>query len=67
MPHTLCRQGLLDRNPGVSLAFVGDGPARDELKRTFAGTPTAFLGTLHVRGPQRGGAGARRRGVWARV
>ncbi|EFJ45014.1 hypothetical protein VOLCADRAFT_82536 [Volvox carteri f. nagariensis] len=38
---------LLNRNPGVSLAFVGDGPARSELQATFKGTPTTFLGMLH--------------------
>ncbi|GFR39619.1 hypothetical protein Agub_g83 [Astrephomene gubernaculifera] len=38
---------LLDRNPGVSLAFVGDGPARAELQTAFQGTPTTFLGMLH--------------------
>ncbi len=39
---------LLDRNPGVAMAFVGDGPARSELQAKFKGTPTTFLGTLHV-------------------
>ncbi|KAG2496158.1 hypothetical protein HYH03_005760 [Edaphochlamys debaryana] len=38
---------LLDANPGCSLAFVGDGPARQELQRVYAGTETTFLGTLH--------------------
>ncbi|KAG2444891.1 hypothetical protein HXX76_001628 [Chlamydomonas incerta] len=38
---------LLDRNPGVGLAFVGDGPARQELQSAFKGTPTQFLGMLH--------------------
>lgn len=38
---------LLDRNPGVAMAFVGDGPARSELQAKFKGTPTTFLGTLH--------------------
>jgi glycosyltransferase involved in cell wall biosynthesis len=31
---------------GVSLAIVGDGPLRASLERTFAGTPTTFLGFL---------------------
>ncbi|GLI60637.1 hypothetical protein VaNZ11_002834 [Volvox africanus] len=38
---------LLNRNPGVSLAFIGDGPARSELQTTFKGTATTFLGMLH--------------------
>ncbi|KXZ55235.1 hypothetical protein GPECTOR_3g376 [Gonium pectorale] len=50
---------LLNRNPGVCLAFVGDGPARSELQAAFKGTPTVFLGMLHVR--RRGG---RRGGHW---
>lgn len=31
---------------GVRLAFVGSGPAREELERLFAGTPTVFTGYL---------------------
>jgi glycosyltransferase involved in cell wall biosynthesis len=31
---------------GVRLAMVGSGPARDELERSFAGTPTVFTGYL---------------------
>jgi glycosyltransferase involved in cell wall biosynthesis len=31
---------------GVSLAIIGDGPLRASLERTFAGTPTTFLGFL---------------------
>ena len=31
---------------GVSLAIVGDGPLRPSLQRSFAGTPTTFLGLL---------------------
>lgn len=42
---------LLLRNPGVSLAFVGDGPARLELQAAFKGTATSFLGMLHVSEP----------------
>lgn len=30
----------------VALAIVGDGPLREDLERTFAGTPTTFLGFL---------------------
>lgn len=32
--------------PGSRLAIVGDGPARPNLERTFAGTPTVFTGLL---------------------
>lgn len=42
---------VLQRNPGVGLAFVGDGPARQELQAAFKGTPTQFLGMLHVSAP----------------
>jgi glycosyltransferase involved in cell wall biosynthesis len=31
---------------GISLAIVGDGPLRPSLERSFAGTPTTFLGLL---------------------
>ncbi len=34
------------RTEGVTLAIVGDGPERAQLERTFAGTPTEFLGFL---------------------
>lgn len=37
---------LLDQFPHVRLAVVGDGPARDQLERLFAGTPTHFTGYL---------------------
>ncbi|PRW61558.1 sulfoquinovosyl transferase SQD2-like [Chlorella sorokiniana] len=38
---------ILERVPGARLAFVGDGPAREELKQYFAGTPTVFMGMMH--------------------
>ncbi|PSC74099.1 sulfolipid synthase [Micractinium conductrix] len=38
---------VLARVPGARLAFVGDGPAREELQAYFAGTPTLFAGMLH--------------------
>eukprot|EP00803_Ostreobium_quekettii_P002087 evm.model.scf_565.6 EVM.evm.TU.scf_565.6 scf_565:27552-33479(+) len=40
-------KGMLDKLPGTRLAFVGDGPARQELEVHFRGTPTVFLGMLH--------------------
>ncbi|CAD7700871.1 unnamed protein product [Ostreobium quekettii] len=40
-------KGMLARLPGARLAFVGDGPAREELEAHFRGTPTVFLGMLH--------------------
>lgn len=40
-------QAILERTPGARLAFVGDGPAREELKAYFKGTPTVFMGMLH--------------------
>lgn len=33
--------------PGVRLAIVGGGPAHEDLKAYFAGTPTVFPGYLH--------------------
>lgn len=38
---------ILAAVPGARLAFVGDGPAREELKAHFAGTPTVFMGMMH--------------------
>lgn len=40
-------KAMLERIPNARLAFVGDGPAREELKQYFAGTPTVFTGMLH--------------------
>ncbi|MCB1307922.1 MAG: glycosyltransferase family 1 protein [Leptospiraceae bacterium] len=37
---------LLDRFSNIRLAVVGDGPARSELERQFAGTRTIFCGAL---------------------
>ncbi|NDA64740.1 MAG: glycosyltransferase, partial [Chitinophagia bacterium] len=37
---------LLDQLPGARLALVGDGPHRQQLERTFAGTATTFVGYL---------------------
>ncbi len=36
----------MDRMPGVRLAIVGSGPAREQLQKDFAGTPTVFTGYL---------------------
>ncbi len=38
---------VLREVPGARLAIVGDGPARRDLEREFAGTPTIFTGLLH--------------------
>jgi len=35
---------------GIRLAIVGDGPARSQLEKLFAGTPTVFTG--YLRGPE---------------
>lgn len=35
---------VLQALPGTRLALVGDGPARGDLERHFAGTPTVFAG-----------------------
>lgn len=40
-------RGMLERIPNARLAFVGDGPAREELEAYFAGTNTVFMGMLH--------------------
>jgi glycosyltransferase involved in cell wall biosynthesis len=39
-------EALLRGVPGTRLAIVGDGPARRDLERGFAGTPTVFTGVL---------------------
>ncbi|WP_186577728.1 glycosyltransferase family 4 protein [Aquibacillus kalidii] len=38
---------LLEKRNDVCLAIVGDGPARDDLEKTFEGTNTVFTGFLH--------------------
>lgn len=40
-------KGVLERIPTARLAFVGDGPAREELQQYFRGTNTVFMGMLH--------------------
>ncbi|QGF23913.1 glycosyltransferase [Raineyella fluvialis] len=39
-------RSALERMPGVRLAVVGSGPARDQLEKDFAGTPTVFTGYM---------------------
>ena len=39
-------KALLREVAGTRLAIVGDGPARRDLEREFAGTPTVFTGVL---------------------
>ncbi|UFU01227.1 glycosyltransferase family 1 protein [Radiobacillus kanasensis] len=38
---------LLESREDIRLAIVGDGPAREELEKTFHGTNTVFTGFLH--------------------
>ncbi|WP_281975527.1 glycosyltransferase family 4 protein [Halobacillus litoralis] len=38
---------LLEARDDLSLAMVGDGPVKDDLEKTFAGTNTVFTGLLH--------------------
>ncbi|XP_072996377.1 sulfoquinovosyl transferase SQD2-like [Typha latifolia] len=38
---------VMDRFPGVRIAFIGDGPYRLELEQMFSGMPAVFTGTLH--------------------
>eukprot|EP00887_Chlorella_sp_A99_P006083 scaffold22.g6083.t1 len=40
---------VLERVPSARLAIVGDGPAMEDVKRHFEGTPTSFLGMLKGR------------------
>ncbi|KAH7678215.1 sulfoquinovosyltransferase protein [Dioscorea alata] len=37
---------VMDRLPGVRIAFIGDGPYRDCLEKMFAGMPAVFTGML---------------------
>ncbi|KAJ4756952.1 D-inositol 3-phosphate glycosyltransferase [Rhynchospora pubera] len=37
---------VMDRLPGVRIAFVGDGPYRPELEKLFKGMPAVFTGML---------------------
>lgn len=40
-------KAILQEIPGTRLAIVGDGPARRNLEREFAGTRAVFTGLLH--------------------
>ncbi|TCJ16744.1 glycosyltransferase family 1 protein [Rubrobacter taiwanensis] len=40
-------KAVLREVPGTRLAVVGDGPARRDLEREFAGSPVVFTGMLH--------------------
>lgn len=40
-------RAALDALPNVHLAIVGDGPHRENLERTFAGSNTVFTGYMH--------------------
>ncbi|KPV45357.1 glycosyltransferase family 4 protein [Alicyclobacillus ferrooxydans] len=42
-------RALLDANPNVHLAIVGDGPHRRPLEQVFAGSQANFVGYLHGR------------------
>ncbi|XP_020107898.1 sulfoquinovosyl transferase SQD2-like [Ananas comosus] len=37
---------VMDKLPGVRIAFVGDGPYRPELEKMFTGLPAVFTGML---------------------
>jgi sulfoquinovosyltransferase len=39
-------KSVLDENPGLRLALVGDGPARADLEKHFEGMPVHFTGPL---------------------
>ncbi|XP_009407545.2 sulfoquinovosyl transferase SQD2 [Musa acuminata AAA Group] len=39
-------KSVMDRLPGVRIAFVGDGPYRPELEKMFSGMPVVFTGML---------------------
>ncbi|KAJ6913269.1 hypothetical protein NC651_015700 [Populus alba x Populus x berolinensis] len=37
---------VMDRLPGARIAFIGDGPYREELEKMFTGIPAVFTGML---------------------
>lgn len=38
---------LLEKRPDISLAIIGDGPARTDIEKRFKGTNTVFTGFIH--------------------
>lgn len=38
---------LLEKRPDISLAIIGDGPARADIEKRFKGTNTVFTGFIH--------------------
>ncbi len=38
---------MLEKRSDISLAIIGDGPARNDLEKVFEGTRTVFTGFLH--------------------
>ena len=38
---------MLEKRSDISLAIIGDGPARNDLEKVFEGTKTVFTGFLH--------------------
>ncbi|CAN1134427.1 Sulfoquinovosyl transferase SQD2 [Linum perenne] len=41
-----CLKTVMDRLPNARIAFVGDGPYREELEKLFEGMPAVFTGML---------------------
>ncbi|XP_010558362.1 PREDICTED: sulfoquinovosyl transferase SQD2 [Tarenaya hassleriana] len=39
-------KSIMDRLPNARIAFIGDGPYREELEKMFAGMPAVFTGML---------------------
>ncbi|KAK6120287.1 hypothetical protein DH2020_045978 [Rehmannia glutinosa] len=39
-------KSVMDKLPEARIAFIGDGPYRDELEQMFSGMPAVFTGTL---------------------
>ncbi|KAL7136293.1 hypothetical protein ABFS83_10G019900 [Erythranthe nasuta] len=40
-------KGVMDKLPEARIAFIGDGPFREELEQLFSGMNAVFTGTLH--------------------
>mmetsp|Transcript_32458 Transcript_32458/g.74345 ORF Transcript_32458/g.74345 Transcript_32458/m.74345 type:complete len:483 (+) Transcript_32458:44-1492(+) len=51
-------RGVLDNIPEARLAIVGCGPAEEELRKVFEGTPTVFMGLMQGEELSRAYAGA---------